>query len=507
MQIKNLFDETEVESKCYECEAFSQNKDILKIEGIYYVQYIYPLLREITNRTIEEEELLSQMSETIHVDMLKNNWEFYSKLLDKYDTEEEAEKVIKLVPVVNKNGCRVPADFFSEKFNVVGNERVTTSIPKEYRHTIYIFGKSEVFGKGVEDADTIASYLQRLVNKQYPNTYRVVNKGVSAISDKEVDNYIKHTIFKKGDIVINIFLKRRCFDYENRGCFYHNSYKELAPAFNRIQNRESMFLDSVPHMNYKGNKVIADEIFSDIEEYLAENLKNTVENSINDTIILETAPNENIDDNLELKEYLEELSKYKVSDCNNKKIGSIVMNCNPFTLGHQYLIKKAAGMVDTLYIFVVEEDKSIFPFEHRFEMVKRGTENIDNVVVLPSGRFMISSLTFPEYFLKGEDNSIAVDTSLDVDIFGKYIADKLNISVRFAGEEPFDAVTRQYNASMKDRLPHYGVEFVEIKRKTVDETVISATTVRKYIKEKKYEELSKMVPDTTFGYLADKGYI
>ena len=39
------------------------------------------------------------------------------------------------------------------------------------------------------------------------------------------------------------------------------------------------------------------------------------------------------------------------------------MNCNPFTLGHKYIVEKAARENDNVIIFVVEEDKSSFPIQ------------------------------------------------------------------------------------------------------------------------------------------------
>ncbi|MBQ9442198.1 MAG: [Selenomonadaceae bacterium] len=76
------------------------------------------------------------------------------------------------------------------------------------------------------------------------------------------------------------------------------------------------------------------------------------------------------------------------------------MNCNPFTLGHEYLIEYASKKVKKLYIFVVEEDKSEFKFADRFELVKRGVKKFSNVEVLPSGKFIISQQTFSGYFNK-----------------------------------------------------------------------------------------------------------
>ena len=133
------------------------------------------------------------------------------------------------------------------------------------------------------------------------------------------------------------------------------------------------------------------------------------------------------------------------------------MNCNPFTLGHQYLAEYAAARVAKLYIFVVEEDKSEFPFADRIELVKQGVKHISNVEVLPSGKFIISQQTFSGYFNKAGLQDVAVDSSEDVEIFGREIAPTLGITVRFAGEEPKDNVTRQYNETMKEILPRYEI--------------------------------------------------
>ena len=193
----------------------------------------------------------------------------------------------------------------------------------------------------------------------------------------------------------------------------------------------------------------------------------------------------NFEEDKQLKKYLDDISKYKTKYNN---VGAIVMNCNPFTLGHRYLIETALKSVDYLFIFVVEEDKSFFPFKDRIELIKQGVADLKNITVIPSGRYIISALTFPGYFYKENDNSAIIDSSNDIDIFGKYIAPTLNIKKRFVGEEPIDKVTKQYNETMKERLPLYGIECIEIERKKDDENVISASRVRKYLKEKQFEK-------------------
>ena len=206
----------------------------------------------------------------------------------------------------------------------------------------------------------------------------------------------------------------------------------------------------------------------------------------------------------QLLKCLDEMAVNKVESPGKK--GAIVMNCNPFTLGHRYLIETAAGMVDHLYVFVVEEDKSIFKFSDRLEMVKQGTADLSNVSVLPSGRFILSSQTLPGYFTKAEFKDAYLNASDDLEFFMQ-IASALDITVRFVGEEPIDQYTRQYNDSMRNTLPKYGFEFIEIPRKTVasgSDVVISASRVRKLLEERDYAGVKEIVPETTYNYLGDK---
>jgi [citrate (pro-3S)-lyase] ligase len=178
------------------------------------------------------------------------------------------------------------------------------------------------------------------------------------------------------------------------------------------------------------------------------------------------------------------------------------MNCNPFTLGHEFLITTASKSVDHLYVFVVEEDLSFFPFADRLELVKQGTKHLDNVTVLPGGEYIISKKTFEAYFYKDELQNSVVNPSYDVELFGNFIAPVLDITVRFAGEEPLDEVTRQYNNVMRLLLPSAGVQFVEIPRRRVfTGEVISASQVRKLLKDKNFDAISKIVPESTLRYL------
>jgi len=182
--------------------------------------------------------------------------------------------------------------------------------------------------------------------------------------------------------------------------------------------------------------------------------------------------------------------------------GAIVMNGNPFTLGHQYLVEQAARNCDWLHLLVVEEDQSIFPFPVRLELARQGTAHLPNVTVWPGGPYIVSAATFPTYFLKEETEINATYTRLDLDIFARRIAPALAVAKRFVGEEPLDPVTAEYNRAMLELLPAYGIEPVIIPRKAAGGQVISASRVRRLLAEGRWPEVKALVPDATYQYLA-----
>ncbi|MBQ8808041.1 MAG: [Clostridia bacterium] len=188
-------------------------------------------------------------------------------------------------------------------------------------------------------------------------------------------------------------------------------------------------------------------------------------------------------------------------------IGAAVMNCNPFTNGHRYLIEKAAAQCGRLYVFVLSEDKSRFSAEDRFNMVKAGTSDLENVTVLPTGPYLISSATFPTYFLKEREKAGQIQCLLDIEIFTKYFVPRFSISRRYVGTEPLSQMTNQYNRALCENLPKHQIEVVEIPRLELEGTPVSASEVRKYIDNKNIEKVRELVPESTFNYVKEKGLI
>ena len=179
--------------------------------------------------------------------------------------------------------------------------------------------------------------------------------------------------------------------------------------------------------------------------------------------------------------------------------GAIVMNANPFTLGHQYLVETAAARCDTLHLFLLSEDASLVPFGVRKQLVQAGTAHLKNVVLHDSGPYIISNATFPSYFLKDDSAVIQGHAKLDLAIFVR-IARALGVTVRFVGEEPTSQVTGLYNEIMAAQLPENGIDCVILPRKQALGKAISASTVRAALQAGDWQTLSRLVPQTTLDY-------
>lgn len=181
--------------------------------------------------------------------------------------------------------------------------------------------------------------------------------------------------------------------------------------------------------------------------------------------------------------------------------GAVIMNANPFTLGHLYLLETASAACGLLHVFVVSEDASLVPPDIRFRLIKEGSAHLTNLVYHKTDSYLISSATFPSYFLKDSDTVIHSHATLDVTLFEK-ISKQLKISARFLGEEPNSHVTGMYNQIMKEQLPAAGITCIIIPRKTGPEGVISASTVRQLIHDRRLSDMRSLVPDSTYRYFA-----
>ena len=183
-----------------------------------------------------------------------------------------------------------------------------------------------------------------------------------------------------------------------------------------------------------------------------------------------------------------------------KKVASIVMNANPFTKGHRYLVERAATENDVVHIFVLSEELSLFPFKVRFQLVKEGTSDLANTYVHETGEYMVSAGTFPSYFLKDDIDVTEVHAQLDAILFRDKIAPLLGIHSRYVGEEPFSLATNLYNRAMRAVFDG-AIELVEIPRKEQGQNPISASRVRRALATGMMDELKDLLPETTYDFL------
>lgn len=500
---------------------------------------------------------------TFNADILKlfNNTDFLLKTAcfdNTFLSTDEFEKFVKNIEfkVIFKKRRMVMT-------TIVGNNILPEEFKMPNKHIIYLFCDSRFVSFFSKKEYTLESMLSSMLNRGKNMNYRIENYSIGGFVDEKVIFQLTSLPLIKNSIVVissilNPYLlaiaKQYCSKYECRliyyfipNIFFRNIFtdyekwylkedKEIKKELKKLEklgesvsgyknpklkllaqtmdiefyeppneffnSDKTIYLDAW-HIGDYGNKIIA--------EHLCGIIKSIKKRNFYDAFQLE--PKEKIKYGLDvvprifpdIQSYLIKLKKFR----QKSKNGAIVMNCNPFTLGHRYLIEYAKSKSEHLYIFVVEEDKSDFSFADRHELVRKNTADLKNITILPSGKFLASSVTFGEYFYKSAipvERVSEIDVSLDLFTFAAIIAPELNIKTRFVGQEPIDPVTRHYNEDMKKILPEYGCEVVEIPRLEKDDYVVSAGNVRKLLKEGNFEEIKKIVPKATYMFLRQKYY-
>lgn len=369
-----------------------------------------------------------------------------------------------------KSGISYLNDMETELAHIKNGERLTVNQPEQYDRCIYLYGPCVVTGSYVSDQYTIPSLLQDEINRA-GIPCKVVNRGIPGVYFGA--ERVQSDAFKRGDIIVLDNMNTLVEDFP---------LLNLTDALEKHNASEDWFTNDLRHCNHKANEVYAHAIYEELRPVLQRPAE-------------ERTPAEVNLDYIDLSYLRHFFSGF--GHAGFETVGSIVMNCNPFTLGHRFLIEEALKAVDFLIIFVVEEDESLFSFQERFTMVCRGTSDLDRVKVVPSGRYILSKNTFPEYFQKISDEDLKKNTEDDITLFAEKIAPRLGITHRFVGEEREDDVTKAYNEAMKRILPLYGIRVVEIPRKTSGQSAISASRVRQCLSMNRVDELDELVPAST----------
>lgn len=390
-----------------------------------------------------------------------------------------------------KNGCKLYENGPGSRYITFdGGKRNVAGKAEKPDRSLYLVGPCTVFGAYVADGQTIGDYLQEMLNRD-GCPVRVVNFGSLGLYYEF--QYLLTEAMGEDDMVVmasqNKTLIRLMGRYGNACCL--GDYSDI---FDGVSHPVSCVLDTFRHVNYRVSKEMARRLYGSIRPWLLPAGKKTDRAA--------ACPIQDYFISWDIVSYYKEFALDHHLSGLGGRVGAAVMNCNPFTKGHRHLIEYAAGQVDTMIVFVVEEDASAFRFQDRLEMVRLGTRDLGNVRVVPSGKYNISKSTFAQYFEKDKEIRSADSMEYDLRIFCEVIARCMNIRCRFAGEEPADVVTRRYNEAMRRILPQYGMEFCQIPRlKTCEDEYVSATTVRRLLGQGDWEAVSAFLPETTTEYL------
>lgn len=356
------------------------------------------------------------------------------------------------------------------------------TLGQKEKKTIYIVGPCIAGGVvNFENEKLVQILKSKLDNFALP--YKV--KAVAMLYENNYD--ILREEINKNDIV---FILNEIL-YENE--------LDIKTYYNKYDSGKFLYTNVPIHTTVTGNNLVADVLIDKFIKpiYQASLAEDDDKLLYKGRLQIENSTREQV------KKYIDKIKATRILPV-NATIGSIVMNCNPFTLGHKHLVEYAAKQVDYLYIFVVEEDLSAIPFVDRLFLVHENTKHLSNVIVVPSGDFIISQTTFTNYFSK-ETTQHKANAEEDVRIFGELIAPQLNITKRFVGQEPFDRVTSEYNSLMKSILPEFNVELIEIPRYCLNDdpngNAINATSVRKALIDKDFDFIAKRVPKSVCEYL------
>ena len=393
-------------------------------------------------------------------------------------SESYCDSIINMpINMRNISGMNVLEDANSKYYNVNENIRNTVNFNYNGSKTIHLFGPCLIVGRYVEDKYTLASYIQEYANRDGENV-KVINHGAWNNTYYQL-KLMSESNIKSGDIVII---------FDNNQHFEEIENIDLTEVLYNPNINAGWFVDNVYHANHIVNRMYSKKIYEEIKPYVKGTVKEISIKQANEGIIA----------NIYLNKYFSEFKGDRY-----KSVGSIVMNANPFTRGHKYLVEEALKKVDFLIVFVVSEDKSFFSFSERFAIVKENLKSYENVMVVPSGDIIASNNTFPEYFFKIIDDNTEYNIRRDFELFAKYIAPELNITKRFVGTEPSDSLTNMYNKIMLEILPKNNIDVCVIKRRENAGGIVSASVVRNMIKENNYFQLKEYITVMTYRFLCE----
>jgi [citrate (pro-3S)-lyase] ligase len=183
----------------------------------------------------------------------------------------------------------------------------------------------------------------------------------------------------------------------------------------------------------------------------------------------------------------------------------VVLNANPFTTGHRYLVSIARKRSSHVLVLVIqgrpesggrgnhENTGIVFPFDERMGMTKAGLADMDGISVLPSGPYIISRDDFPQGFLSEEMGSVPAHAALDSMVIC-HVCRALGIKSIFAGDEPRDEMSEIHLNALRTACAGSGIQLRVAERKRLGERYISSSMVRQDIADGNMDEAVLLAP-------------
>lgn len=396
-----------------------------------------------------------------------------------------------LARVVSNGVCNILLDRKEDHYNIINGKRYTTDVPYSASQRVHMFGPCSVMGLCVADEMTICSILQRHLNGVGYDA-KVYNHGLAYGNDQLNDLVaMMDEPVRSGDCVIWF----SAFDKINLSTFENQSIP-IVDVAQCVKGLKDWYLDNPFHCNGQANSRIAAGIFNHLKNIPPSHIASE-SSSLIDSMKIDLHHNPySILNSTELNSYEEYLEQFRCSS-NVKIKGAVVLNANPCTLGHLYLIKEALKYVDFLYVFLVEDSTGNLPYIEREFMLKESLKYNKRVRVIRGGSIMTSEKIFPEYFNRSSKPS-KVSLVLAHRCFGQVVSKKLGVTYRFFGTEPNDPLTRALNESACEILPKYGIKPIFVERMSIEGKYVSAKNVRLLLEDKLYSKLARLVPFSTY---------
>lgn len=401
-----------------------------------------------------------------------------------------------LAQVVSNGVCNILIDRKEEHYNIINGKRYTSDIPAKASIKVHMFGPCAVMGLCVADEMTVCSILQRYLNDAGYDA-EVYNHGLAYGNDQLNDLVsIMDEPIRSGDWIIWF----SAFDNTTLSRF-NNQAITVVDVAQCVKDLKDWFLDNPFHCNGQTNHKIAAAIFNHLKIVPHPQCIGKRCSMIDSMKIDLHHDSYAILNSYEVNNYEKYLLQFKCAPTVKAK-GAVVLNANPCTLGHLYLIKEALKHVDFLYVFLVEESKGNIPFLERESMLKEALKYNDRVKVIRGGNIMTSRKIFPEYFNRTSQPS-KISLVLTHRCFGQVVKKVLGVTYRFFGTEPDDPLTRALNESACEILPKYGIKPIFIKRMSIGDKFVSAKNVRTLLANRQYPELARLVPLSTYKRLLE----